>query len=129
MTRLDGLMLWVADVATSVDFYERAFGLERAWVRDEGDYAQLSTGETTLQFAAESAAPASGVDIRLNRADGSAPGMQLSLVVDDVAAGFERAVTAGAAAVAEPVTKRWGQVVAYVRDLDGVLVELSTAGD
>jgi catechol 2,3-dioxygenase-like lactoylglutathione lyase family enzyme len=129
MARLDGLMLWVADVPASVDFYEKAFGLERAWVRDEGDYAQMSTGETTLQFAVETAAPTSGVDIRLNRADGPAAGMQLSLVVDDVPAAFDQAVNAGAIAVADPVTKPWGQVVAYVRDPDGVLVELSNAGD
>jgi hypothetical protein len=29
--------------------------------------------------------------------------------------------------VVEPVSKPWGQTVAYVRDLDGFLVELCTA--
>lgn len=129
MTRLDGLMLWVADVPASVDFYERAFGLRRKWLREEGDYAQLDTGQTTLQLAVETAAPTTGVDIRPHRPDQAAAAVQLSLAVDDVAAGYQQALAAGAAAVAEPVTKPWGQVVAYVRDIDGVLVELSTAGD
>jgi hypothetical protein len=30
---------------------------------------------------------------------------------------------------AEPVTKPWGQTLAYVRDLNGVLVELASADD
>jgi len=40
-----------------------------------------------------------------------------------------QAEAAGARKVADPVTKPWGQVVAYVRDLNGLLVELTTAGD
>ena len=39
-------------------------------------------------------------------------------------AAFARAVAAGATPLKEPVTKPWGQTVAYVRDLDGFLVEL-----
>jgi hypothetical protein len=35
-------------------------------------------------------------------------------------------VAAGALPAAEPVRKPWGQTVAYVRDLDGFLVELCT---
>ena len=36
-------------------------------------------------------------------------------------------VAAGAQALAAPVTKPWGQTVAYVRCPDGTLVELCTA--
>lgn len=129
MATLDGLMFWVPDVVKTVDFYERAFGLQRRWLRDEGDYAQLDTGSTTLQFAVESAAPGSGVDLRPHRPDGPAAAVQLSLSVDDVPEAWARATAAGATGVAEPVRKPWGQVVAYVRDLDGILVELTSAGD
>jgi uncharacterized glyoxalase superfamily protein PhnB len=45
-------------------------------------------------------------------------------VSDDVAGAYARAVAAGAAAVQEPRQKPWGQTVGYVRDLNGVLVEL-----
>jgi len=44
----------------------------------------------------------------------------------DVASLYDRAVKAGAAAVARPATKPWGQTLAYVRDMDGFLVELCT---
>lgn len=129
MTTLDGLMFWVEDVPATVTFYEEAFGLRRRWLRDEGDYAQMDTGAVTLQFAVETAAPTSGVQVRPHRADATAAAVQLSLAVADVAAAHGRAVAAGAADVAAPVTKPWGQVVAYVRDRDGILVELTTAGD
>ncbi len=35
-------------------------------------------------------------------------------------------VAAGAVAVAPPAHKPWGQTVSYVRDLNGVLVEIAT---
>jgi lactoylglutathione lyase len=35
-------------------------------------------------------------------------------------------VEAGAAPVSEPATKPWGQDVAYVRDPDGVLIEIAS---
>ncbi len=40
---------------------------------------------------------------------------------------FAKAVKAGATAVREPVTKPWGQVVDYVRDLNGVSVEIGSS--
>ena len=45
---------------------------------------------------------------------------------EDVATAWERALAAGATAVAEPGVKPWGQTVAYVRDPFGVLVEICT---
>lgn len=127
--RLDGIMIWVPDVRRTVRFYEEAFDIRPRWVRDEGDYAQLETGEVVLQFAAESAAPTTGAEVRVARPADPPLGAQLALVADDVPAAVERAVGAGGALVADPVTKPWGQVIAYVRDVNGFLVELATAGD
>ena len=45
-------ILYVADVAGSVEFYERAFGLERRLLHGSGQYAELETGSTALAFAA-----------------------------------------------------------------------------
>lgn len=46
---------------------------------------------------------------------------------DDVPAAFARAVASGAVAVQPPTQKPWGQVVSYVRDGNGFLVERCTA--
>ena len=50
-----------------------------------------------------------------------------SFVTDDVASAYKKALAAGAAKVTPPKEKPWGQTVAYVRDLNGFLVELCTA--
>lgn len=48
----------------------------------------------------------------------------MALTTDDLPAAYKQALIAGAGAVAEPVTKPWGQIVAFVRDRDGILAEL-----
>jgi lactoylglutathione lyase len=115
-------ILYVGDVAASVDFYERAFGLERRLVHDSGEYAELETGATALAFASRTLA-AQNVP-GLGPAIGNA--FEVCLVTEDVNSGFARAVKAGAAPVSEPATRPWGQDVAYVRDPDGILVELAS---
>jgi uncharacterized glyoxalase superfamily protein PhnB len=62
--------------------------------------------------------------VRPNRPDEVAAGIELALVSDDVATAYAVAIAAGAVGVREPEEKPWGQTVAYVRDPDGVLVEL-----
>ena len=115
-------ILYVGNVAASVEFYERAFGLERRLLHDSGEYAELETGATALAFASRGLAEQNVPG--LAAASGNA--FEVCLVTEDVNAGFERAVKAGAEPVSEPTTKPWGQDVAYVRDPDGVLVELAS---
>jgi lactoylglutathione lyase len=115
-------ILYVGNVGASVDFYERAFGLERRLVHDSGEYAELETGATALAFASRELAARNVPG--LGAPSGNA--FEVCLVTEDVNSGFARAVKAGAAAVSEPSTKPWGQDVAYVRDPDGILVELAS---
>jgi uncharacterized glyoxalase superfamily protein PhnB len=51
-------------------------------------------------------------------------GIEIGFTTDDVEGVIKEAVAAGAMLIEEPKTKPWGQVVAYVRDLDGFLVEI-----
>jgi lactoylglutathione lyase len=120
-------ILYVRDVAASVDLYERAFGQRRRFVHESGDYAELDTGATTLSLASHELAEANLPDA-FRRPDGPAAGtaFEMCFVTEDVAGAFERAVREGAAPVSPPHTKPWGQAVAYVRDADGNLVELAS---
>lgn len=118
-------IVYVKDVAATIDFYERAFGLTRRFVGDDNQYGEMETGETTLSFASNELAQ-SHYAIRFHPNDpASAPGgVEIALVTPDVEAAFASAVSAGAAPLAEPERKPWGQVVSYVRDLNGVLIEI-----
>ncbi|MBB4843275.1 catechol 2,3-dioxygenase-like lactoylglutathione lyase family enzyme [Paucibacter oligotrophus] len=68
-------IVYVADVAASLAFFEQAFGLKRRFLHESGAYGELDTGATPVKA---------------------------------------------------PLTKPWGQTVAYVRCPDGSLVELCT---
>jgi uncharacterized glyoxalase superfamily protein PhnB len=116
---------YVEDPHRTAGFWERAFGLEKRFVHESGQYAEMETGETTLAFASdelgESNLPGG---FRRNDPAELPAGMEIALVAEDVGGAYRRALEAGAAAVAKPKTKPWGQTVAYVRDPDGVLVEI-----
>jgi len=117
-------IVYVPDVQQAVGFYEKAFGFATRFNADDWDYAELETGDTTLAFAADKMADLLGISITPNRADEIAPGIELAFVTDDVAGGFTRATDAGATPVTDPHQTPWGQTVSYVRDLNGVLIEI-----
>lgn len=120
-------ILYVRDVATSLELYERAFDQKRRFVHESGQYAELETGATTLAFASRDLA-ASNLPPAHRPAEVGAPtpAFEVCFVTEDVHAAFERAAGAGAEPVSEPQTKPWGQDVAYVRDRDGNLIELAS---
>lgn len=123
------VILYTADVESSVAFYERAFGLTRRFVSPDGDYGELDTGATTLAMAAASLAAgnlASAGGYTSLDPTSPPPGVSLTLVCDDVPTALARALAAGATAYVDTHEMPWGQTVAYVTDLDGFLVEICT---
>ncbi len=122
--KLGYVIVYTPDVVAAVEFYERAFGLARRFVHESNDYAELDTGATVLAFAHDKMATLNKLTVRPNRPAEVAAGIELALVTDDVAAAYTKAVAAGATEVSAPEQKPWGQTVSYVRDRDGVLVEL-----
>lgn len=120
-------IVYVADVAASLDFYKRAFGLSRRFLHESGAYGELDTGATALAFVDHATARDSVGGDYVVAADSPRPlGMEVGFATADVPAAFARAVAAGATPLAAPVAKPWGQTVAYVRCPDGSLVELCT---
>lgn len=122
--KLGYTIIYVTDVAATIDFYERAFGLERRFVDESGMYGELETGETTLAFAAEPMALANGLSIRPNRPAELAAGFEIALVTEDPHAAYARAIAAGAEAISKPAAKPWGQLVGYVHDGNGCIIEI-----
>jgi catechol 2,3-dioxygenase-like lactoylglutathione lyase family enzyme len=119
-------IVYVPDVPATLAFWERAFGLQRRAPAEGGEYGELATGATVLAFAAETLAAGHGFPIRANRAEADPAGFEIALITADVPRAFDRAVAAGAAPASAPTRKPWGQTVGYVRDPNGVLVELCT---
>jgi catechol 2,3-dioxygenase-like lactoylglutathione lyase family enzyme len=117
---------YVADVEATLSFYERAFELGRGFVAPDRSYGELATGTTTLAFAALHMPP---IPVAPNVLSTEPAGIELAFVVEDVAGAYAHATSAGAVPVMEPADKPWGQTLAYVRDPNGILIELCTAVD
>ncbi len=120
-------IIYVSSVEETLEFYKNAFGFEIKFIFESKDWGELSTGDTTLAFAAHKMGDINLAG-RYHKADmNDLPfGMELSFLTDNVAAAFEKAIAAGAVPIKEPEEKPWGQVVSYVRAIDGTIIEIAT---
>jgi len=119
-------IVYVPNVQEAMGFYETAFGLSPKFIHDSLQYGEMDmeTGSTTLAFVSEAMSTMNGVTFEPNRLAKSPAGIELAFTTDDVEASYRQAVSAGATPVAPPAEKPWGQTISYVRDLNGVLVEI-----
>ena len=116
-------IIYTADVEKSIAFFELAFGLKRRFIHESG-YGELETGNTALAFASHELGSGNLPNGYIKADEGKPLGIEIALVTDDVQGAFDRAVIAGAESINSRTSKRWGQVVAYVRCPDGTLVEI-----
>jgi lactoylglutathione lyase len=120
-------ILYVSDVERSVKFYEQAFEFKQKFIHESGEYAEMETDTTTIAFAVNDLAKSNlPQGFQVNSRASLPAGIEIGFVTDDVAIVFENAVKTGAEVVAVPKVKPWGQTVAYVRDLDGILVSINS---
>jgi len=122
--KLGYTILYVKDVKTTLDFYIAAFGLKQKMLHESGDYGELDTGTTTLSFSSLELMRQLGKTPK--EADIKSPSFEIAFLTDDVGASVKKAVQAGATLVQEPSEVPWGQIIAYVSDINGFLVEICT---
>lgn len=127
MVKFGYTILYVEDVEKSIAFYENAFGFSRKFITPENDYGELLTGETTISFASKKLAAQNLKDGFIESNPEDKPfAIELGFITDNVGELVQKATSFGAILVKEPMQKPWGQIVAYVRDLDGFLIEICT---
>jgi lactoylglutathione lyase len=117
-------ILYVPDVIATLAFYEKAFGFKIKFIPESKQYGELDTGSTTLAFVSEAFIEQNGMRFRRNRPKELPAAFEIAFVIQDVAAAYQHAIASGATADTPPKTTPWGQTIAYVRDLNGVIVEL-----
>jgi predicted enzyme related to lactoylglutathione lyase len=127
MIKFSYTILYVQDVTRSVEFYEAAFGFERKFITPENDYAELLVGETTLSFVSKKLASSNLTDGFLESNLKNKPfGIEIGFTTNYVEEALSSVVKAGGEILEKAKEKPWGQTVAYVRDLDGFLIEICT---
>ena len=122
-------IVYVDDVDATLRFYVEAFAFEWRFLTPEGDYGELESGATTLAFVASSLA-----STNLDDAGGYTPvepaappnGFSITLTTEHVDDTVAAAIGAGATPYVDTIEKPWGQTVAYVRDPNGLLIEIAT---
>jgi len=120
-------ILYVEDVAKTIAFYEKAFGFKQKFITPEKDYGELISGETTISFASTDLAKSNFKDgFTLSTPSQKPFGIELAFTSKNIEQDYETAINAGAIEVSKIAEKPWGQKVAYVKDLNGFLIEICT---
>ncbi|KAL1566550.1 hypothetical protein AAHA92_02151 [Salvia divinorum] len=117
-------VVYVKDVAKSVDFYGRAFGYNVRRLDASHRWGELETGTTTIAFTPAKQHETDDLTGSPNTRQRNP--VEVCFDYADVDAAFKRAVENGAEAVAKPEEKEWGQKVGYVKDIDGIVVRLGS---
>lgn len=115
-------ILYVDNVVETLEFYEKAFGLERAMLHESLDYAELKTGNTKLAFSSTKLMQELGKTPGV--ADVKKPTFEIAFETDNVKEALQKALQEGAALVQDAREEPWGQVTSYVSDKNGFLIEI-----
>jgi lactoylglutathione lyase len=120
-------IVYVSSVVETLEFYRAAFGFEIKFIHESKKYGELDTGSTVLAFADHEMGEMNLNGRYLKGDKQSQPfGIELAFITDNVESAYLKAIDQGATAIKAPELKPWGQIVAYVRAMDGSLIELCT---
>lgn len=123
-------IIYVENVPMTVEQWSSCLGFELSYLHEDQIYAELISGETTIAFAQiefgrshfDDADTQAIFDRPLGR-------FEIGLCTDDVSTAYRHAIEHGMNAAKPPMTQPWGQEVAWIVDLNGILVELSSPAD
>lgn len=117
--------LWTPDVEATLRFYERAFGLPVRRAARDGDWGLVGDPGHPLGIEGHHLAPErAGGRFPDTYVRGQPAGFYLVLDVAELESAFRRAVDAGCEVLSPPERTAVGNRVAWVRDPNGVVVEL-----
>lgn len=127
MVQLTHIIYYVKNVQNAVNFYQKALNMKLNFMHESGAYAELAAGQISLAFA-QDALGAENLPQGYYKNDlQSLPaGCEIVFTTDDVDATTKKALQEGAVIVVPPKQKPWGQTVAYVRDPEGILIEIAS---
>ncbi len=118
-------VVYTDDVATTVEFYVKATGIEPSLYDRELGFALLGTDESVAIASHAAGALMLGDGYEAMRSE-KVRGAELAFWAEDVPVAFQRALDAGAVPLTPPRLMPWGQTVAYVQAPEGTIVGFLT---
>jgi uncharacterized glyoxalase superfamily protein PhnB len=101
MAKFSYTILYVQNVTTTIEFYEKAFGFKRKFIAPDNSYGELNTGNTTLSFASVKLAESNLKEGFIQSSIRNKPfAMELGITTDDVEKLYDHAIKSGAMAEA-----------------------------
>lgn len=125
--RLDGIGLFVKDMATMVRFYRDVLGFEIKEGEDAVNVMLIKDG--TLFMLYERKNFESMTSRKYEYINGFNGHFEIALYVDtfeEVDKRFAEVVSKGATSILEPTTEPWGQRTCYIADPEGNLIEIGS---
>jgi len=120
-------ILYVKDVEKTINFYQKAFGFEKKFLTPEMDYGEIFSGETTLGFASLDLGKSNLKNGFIESDVDEKPfGIELAFTTENVEELIKQATKEGAIVLENITEKPWGQKVAYIKDINGFLIEICT---
>ncbi len=120
-------ILYVKEVAQTMEFYQKAFGFEQKMLTPEKDYGEVVSGSTTLAFASLELGNANfKKGFAESKLDMPPFGLELAFTTSEVDELMNQAIAHGAVLLEPSVLKPWGQKVGYLRDINGFILEICT---
>ena len=124
---LDGIGLFVNDMATMIRFYRDVLGFEIKESEDAVNVYLIKDG--TLFMLYERKNFEKMISRKYEYVKGLNGHFEIALYVDtfeEVDKRFAEAVSKGATPVLEPETEKWGQRTCYIADPEGNLIEIGS---
>lgn len=125
--KLDGIGLFVKDMATMIRFYRDVLGFEIKESKDAVNVYLIKDGTLFMLYERKN------FEIMTSRKYEYVNGLnghyEIALYVDtfeEVDKRFAEVVTKGATPVLEPTTEPWGQRTCYIADPEGNLIEIGS---
>ena len=126
MIRFSHTIFYVKDVVKTIRFFEVAFGIKPKFIHESNTYAELLTEGVALAFASEDLGRTNlPKGFQHNSRDLPPQACEIAFTTNNPHKFYEQAIKAGAIGLTTPQQKPWGQIVAYVRDPNGILIEIA----
>ena len=127
MNRFGHVIFYVENVEKTIEFFEKAFGFKRRFIDPTSRYGELATGQTALGFASFELAGANlPGGYRKIDPNGLPQACEVAITSSDPEAAIAQALKEGATLLADLEMKDWGQSIGYVRDPNGILIEIAS---